>query len=253
VRHVDASRDPSPRAAQPTAPDPRHDRQLSELRTIAAERSRLDERERAAIDTAREFGLTWAQIATALGMHHRQGAQQRQQRLRKDSDPAPQVINQGSLPGAVQRGDRGEDPERAAKRAVDVARWARSELVGLNPHKPRAGFPQDLDTATLAMRRCLADLQNRGYIADQGNRDEDGKERPAWQHHLPAGWEAHALSCASRLRGIADHAIDLARMHAQAVSDHNAARQARVARHTSLARPDDNLCSGACQNPRPRH
>jgi hypothetical protein len=223
-------RERSPHALEPRGSDPRHASQLRKLSTIAAERASLDERERTAIDKAREFGMTWAQIATALGMHHRQGAQQRHRRLHQDS---PQ---QGSLQGApastAQPRDAQEYPERIAERAVEVAEWARSQLVGLDPSGPRTGALRDLDALTIDMRRRLADLRNRGDLADQRNRDKDNNERPAWEHRLATGWEADTIDCASNLRSIADHIRDLARMHAQAVSDHNAASQARKARHT---------------------
>src|SRR5689334_8741694 len=129
MRHSEDGQDPDPRVPQPAEPGLPYYWHLSELQAVAAERSRLDEREGAAIDKAREHGLTWAQIATALGMHHRQGAQQRYRRLRKNPDPAGRVIDQSSLPGTVEEEDCTRTPELAAKRAADAARWARSELV----------------------------------------------------------------------------------------------------------------------------
>lgn len=220
-----ASRDHSRQPARPAAADPRRARLLSELQAITAERSRLDERMGAAIDRARDFGLTWAQIATALGMRHRQGAEQLRRRLRNDPDRAHRAILQDSPSGTAQPANRAKTPEQTAARAVDEARSARSQLVGLDPAKPRTGLLRDLDSAALAMRRCLADLQNRADRADQRNKDKDGNERPAWQHHLPTGWEDDAIGCADKLKSIADHISDLARTHAQAVVGHSAARQ----------------------------
>lgn len=52
-----------------------------ELAAIAAARDALDDRELAAIDTARRSGCTWAEIATALGLASRQAAEQRRRRL----------------------------------------------------------------------------------------------------------------------------------------------------------------------------
>jgi hypothetical protein len=224
-----ASRDYNRSASEPAAADPRHARQLSELRSITAERGKLDDRERTAIDKARELGLTWAQIATALGMRHRQSAQQLRRRLRNDSAHARHTILQDPPPGREHL-NRAEDPVRAAELAAGVAAWARSQLASPDPRKSRTGLQRDLDLATIAMQRCLDDMQNRAAIADERNRDKGGGERPASQHRLPTEWEGDAIDCASRLRSIADQAIALARMHAQAVSDHNtASRRARTA------------------------
>jgi hypothetical protein len=88
-----------------------------------------------------------------------------------------------------------------------------------------AGLWRCQQAATLAMRRCPADLQNRAGIADKRNKDKDGNERPAWQDYLSTGWEDDAISCADKLKSIADHISDLARAYAQAVTDHSAARQ----------------------------
>jgi hypothetical protein len=239
-RHADS--DAARMSPEPPAGDPRHARQLSELRAIADERGRLDERELTAIDKAREFGMTWSQIATALGMHHRQGAEQRHRRLHQAPDP----LRQGSLQatGASAPPASGEgDPEHDAQRAVEVAAWARAKLVGLDPHGPRSGALRDLDTVTLAMRRCLVDLRNRADIADRGNRNKDGSERPAWEHRVATGWEASAIDSAMRLRNIADQVTDLARMHAKAVSNHNNARHQRKARQAQR-RNFDNLLPG---------
>jgi hypothetical protein len=222
-------REPSLHSPEPRGSDPRHASQLTKLKAIATERASLDERERAAIDKAREFEMTWAQIATALGMHHRQGAQQRRRRLHQD--PPQQGRLRGAPASTAQPKDAQEDLERIAEHAVDVARWARSQLVGLKPLGPRTGVLRDLDALTIDMRRRLSDLRNRGGIADQRNRDKDNNERPAWEHHLATGWEADTIDCAGKLRSIAERASDLARMHAQAVSDHNTASQARKARH----------------------
>jgi len=54
---------------------------LAELAHLQAERTRLDERELELIERARHDGVTWTQIAAALGLASRQAAQQRHQRL----------------------------------------------------------------------------------------------------------------------------------------------------------------------------
>jgi hypothetical protein len=226
------------RSPQPTKADPRHARQLAELQSITTERTKLDERERVAIDKARELGLTWAQIATALGMRHRQAAQQLHRRLRNEPQPALKSVFQCSPSGATQPENHAEGPERAAERADSVAEWARSQLLGQDPHTAHAGLLRDLDAAALTLRRCLADLKNRAVIADERNMDNDGEPRPALQKRLPAGWEAEAIDCAGKLRNIADHIGALARTHAQAVADHTAARRhARTAQARHPASP----------------
>ena len=51
------------------------------LAAIAAARADLDDRELETIDTARRSGVTWAEIAAALGLASRQAAEQRRRRL----------------------------------------------------------------------------------------------------------------------------------------------------------------------------
>ncbi|MFF3866127.1 hypothetical protein [Micromonospora sp. NPDC001898] len=55
--------------------------ELIELTDVAVDRARLDERELELIDRARHAGVTWGQIAAALGLGSRQAAEQRRQRL----------------------------------------------------------------------------------------------------------------------------------------------------------------------------
>jgi hypothetical protein len=55
--------------------------ELSELRGIPVRRARLDAEELGLIDAARRDGVTWAQIAAALGLTSRQAAEQRRLRL----------------------------------------------------------------------------------------------------------------------------------------------------------------------------
>ena len=54
---------------------------VKDLRAIAGERARLDDRELELIDRARRQGATWADVAAALGLGSRQAAEQRRQRL----------------------------------------------------------------------------------------------------------------------------------------------------------------------------
>ena len=73
------------------------------------------------------------------------------------------------------------------------------------------------------MQRCLSDVLNRGELADLQN--QRGDDQSALDQHLGAGWETHAIYCASELRSVADHITALARTHDQAVSCHTGARQ----------------------------
>jgi hypothetical protein len=54
---------------------------VDEFAEIAAARARLDDRELDLIDQARRRGMTWAEIAVALGLASRQAAEQRRRRL----------------------------------------------------------------------------------------------------------------------------------------------------------------------------
>jgi hypothetical protein len=88
----------------------------SKLASIAADRAALDNRERIAISNARILGATWTQIATTLGLHHRQGTQQRYQRLQQG--------RQGrNVSGPVARSPSAND---TAGRALDAAAWVQS-------------------------------------------------------------------------------------------------------------------------------
>jgi hypothetical protein len=181
----------------------------SELASIAAARAALDNRERIAIGNARILGVTWTQIATALGLHHRQGAQQRYQRLqqghqgRKVSDPvAPAPLANDT-----------------AERALDAAAWVRSQLVGDGPYG-RSEVLRHVDRILHDLRRRLDALQRTGEITDRRNRN-----RQALDQQLITGWEPSVIDCAARLRNVAGQINDLARMHAQAVADHKSANR----------------------------
>lgn len=60
------------------------------LRLVGPVRGQMDGLERRLIDTARELGLTWKQIAQALGLDSPQAAQQRFRRLNSaiNTDPS---------------------------------------------------------------------------------------------------------------------------------------------------------------------
>ncbi|QDY06699.1 hypothetical protein FJK98_05490 [Micromonospora sp. HM134] len=92
--------------------------ELDELAGLRAARRRLDERELELIDRARHAGVTWAQLAGALGLSSRQAAEQRWQRLtaarrarRRDLDLGwPARIT--ALRAAVERLHRWIDADR---------------------------------------------------------------------------------------------------------------------------------------------
>lgn len=54
---------------------------LARLRALRARRARLDDEERRLIEAAQTAGASWQDIADALGIRSRQGAQQRYRRL----------------------------------------------------------------------------------------------------------------------------------------------------------------------------
>jgi len=78
--------DPSASPATPALPA---------LRTIPAERARLDARELALIDQARREGATWAEVAEALGLGSRQAAEQRRLRLTTAVHPVTAELDRG--------------------------------------------------------------------------------------------------------------------------------------------------------------
>lgn len=56
---------------------------LARLRALRRRRRRLDAEERDLITTARAAGASWQDIAAALGIQSRQGAEQRYRRLNR--------------------------------------------------------------------------------------------------------------------------------------------------------------------------
>lgn len=62
-------------------PSPTRDNLVAALATVPGLRQDLDELEAALIDRARDSGVSWPDIATALGLRSRQAAEQRRLRL----------------------------------------------------------------------------------------------------------------------------------------------------------------------------
>jgi hypothetical protein len=165
-----------------------------ELASIAEARRQIDQREFVAIRNARHKGATWAQIATALGLQHRQGAQQRFTRLRDDSP------SHEATPAAISA------PDRAAISA-EAASWAREQLLGTGPYG-RSGAQSDLNEVTHELGRCWAELRHRTERA--------ALRKPLRQDGEPlsvTGWESRAMRHALRLKQVAVRIHDLARMH----------------------------------------
>lgn len=97
---------------------------LAAVTQVATLRDDLAGLERAAIDTARRSGASWAQVAAALGLRSRQAAEQR--RLRLDAaGPTPMAGAVGDAPGGVAgTGAAGGASARTARRrqrAADIA------------------------------------------------------------------------------------------------------------------------------------
>ncbi|MEU3457774.1 hypothetical protein ABZ671_29915 [Micromonospora sp. NPDC006766] len=72
--------------------------ELRELADLASARAQLDERELTLIERARQQGVTWAEIATALGLASRQAAEQRRQRLVAAARSRRLVADRGCAP-----------------------------------------------------------------------------------------------------------------------------------------------------------
>ena len=75
----DLDREEADHVARPSA--------LAALRGIRSERYSLERREYAMIQSARALGATWQQVATELGQHSPQAAQQRYRVLEKRIGP----------------------------------------------------------------------------------------------------------------------------------------------------------------------
>jgi hypothetical protein len=127
---------------------------LAAIDALSRLRTRLDQWEPMLIDAARERGLTWAQIAPALGVASRQAAERRYLRLKPQPD--------GVRTTREARVDATRH-ERSAERAV--ATWARSQAAALRqlagqiaalPTSGRARASAEKRTAIDQVRRVLA-------------------------------------------------------------------------------------------------
>lgn len=94
---------------------------LAALDALSRLRARLDQWEPMLIDSARALGLTWAQIAPALGVASRQAAERRYLRLK------PRAVDETGTT-REHRVDATRN-QRSADRAV--ADWARANAAGL--------------------------------------------------------------------------------------------------------------------------
>jgi hypothetical protein len=94
---------------------------LAVLVTLRRLRSHLDQWEPVLIDAARDRGLTWAQIAPALGLASRQAAERRYLRLKPHALDRPGVTREHRVEATRN--------ERSGDRAV--ADWARDNAAAL--------------------------------------------------------------------------------------------------------------------------
>jgi hypothetical protein len=70
---------------QSNDPEAKHDGALAALELLAAARAEVDQLETALLFTARGLGLTWGQMAQAMGLNSPQACQQRLDRLQTRS------------------------------------------------------------------------------------------------------------------------------------------------------------------------
>ncbi len=94
---------------------------LGELGTLRRLRSRLDRWEPVLIDAARDRGLTWAQIAPALGLASRQAAERRYLRLKPQAADQPDSTREHRVETTRN--------QRSGDRAV--ADWARDNAAAV--------------------------------------------------------------------------------------------------------------------------
>jgi hypothetical protein len=98
------------------------------LAAIAARRAALDDLERRVIDASRDVGLSWSDIAAALGLHSRQAAEQRRLRLGEADD----------IKAARSRRRRIRSDDAHAGAAVTRLRHAAAQLAdAIDVHAPR--------------------------------------------------------------------------------------------------------------------
>lgn len=140
---------------------------LAALSVVPERRAELDGLERALIDTARDAGASWTQIADALGLRSRQAAEQR--RLRLDAPGDRRDPNK-----TRERRQRQQAGDAAAGEQIVALRAAVRELTtaidrtaGWDDQGPRArlarrtlGIARDADPGALVdlTRHVLDDL-----------------------------------------------------------------------------------------------
>ncbi|MEU8516711.1 type III effector protein [Kitasatospora sp. NPDC048722] len=126
--------------------DPRQ--ALSALLLLRHLREELAGWETGLIETARDAGATWADLAEPLGVQSRQAAERRYLRLRPNADAGTQAGSTGE-----QRVQATRD-QRAADRAVTT--WARDNAADLRRLAGQIGALDDLSTqAAPAIGRLL--------------------------------------------------------------------------------------------------
>lgn len=127
---------------------------LAAIGALSRLRSRLDQLEPALIDSARSRGLTWAQIAPALGVASRQAAERRYLRLKPQAADKAGTTREDRVDATRNR--------RSGDRAVAV--WARGQAAVLRqlagqiaalPTSGRARLPAEARAAIDRVRSVL--------------------------------------------------------------------------------------------------
>lgn len=115
-------------------PSPTTDDLVTALTTVPGLRRELDELEAALLDRARASGVSWHDIATALGLRSRQAAEQRRLRL------TPAQVNRDPAEARRHRRDQ-QAADTAAGERVILLREAVKHLVEWLDQDERAGQP----------------------------------------------------------------------------------------------------------------
>ncbi|MER7842380.1 type III effector protein [Kitasatospora sp. NPDC096077] len=143
------------RTARQAPPDDAAERDpqqaLAALVVLHRLREELAEWETGLIETAREAGATWADLAEPLGVRSRQAAERRYLRLRPDADAGTEAGSTGEQRVQAVRG------RRAADRAVTA--WAREHAAELRRLAGQIGALDDLSAAAVpALERLMEAL-----------------------------------------------------------------------------------------------
>jgi hypothetical protein len=146
---------------------------IAALSAVPGLRHELDELEAALVDRARAGGVSWHDVATALGLRSRQAAEQRRLRL------TPARVNRDPAEARRHRRDR-QAADTAAGEPVVLLREAAKHLVEWLDQNNRAGEPalrlarRTLRIALDAPPGALVDL-SRLALADLAGEVDDSQ------------------------------------------------------------------------------